>query len=116
MSKAIESEVRKPESDDAMNRGPFKMNTAQKVASYIALIVLCIPAIMPFLWMLSTSLKSTEQIFSNTGTVGLQTFLPSPVRFDNYPRALSSIPFATRLLPMVLPESNSKAARRSSIS
>ena len=77
--------------------GPFALTPLQKILGYACLIALSLPALMPFLWMVSTSLKSTEQIFSNTGMVGLQTFTPSPVRFDNYPRALSSIPFATYL-------------------
>ena len=79
------------------SRGPFAFTPLQKAAIYAVLIILSIPALLPFAWMLSTSLKSDAQIFGNTGMVGWETFIPHPLRLDNYPRSLSSIPFGTYL-------------------
>jgi len=78
-------------------KGPFALTPIQKATIYAVLVASSIPAIMPFLWMVSTSLKTDQQIFGNTGMVSLDTFVPHPVRWDNYPRSLSSIPFGVYL-------------------
>lgn len=44
--------------------------------------------LFPFLWLINTSLKGNEQIF-----VFPPELLPNPFRFDNYLKALSTIPF-----------------------
>src|SRR5262249_43198826 len=44
---------------------------------------------VPFLWMLSTSLKTPDQLF----TFPVQ-WLPTPIALANYPEALSALPFA----------------------
>lgn len=44
--------------------------------------------IMPFLWMLSTSLKASNEIF-----ITPPKWIPDPLHFENYTKALSLLPF-----------------------
>jgi multiple sugar transport system permease protein len=48
--------------------------------------------LLPFIWMLSTSLKSDAQLFAYP-----PVWLPNPLQWQNYPRAVSYIPFFTYL-------------------
>ena len=58
-------------------------------AGHAALLLLSAAALLPFVWMVGTSLKADAEVFSPR-----LEFLPSrPVR-ENYPRALAYIPFA----------------------
>lgn len=63
-----------------------------KAGVYVALVLLSIPAILPMLWMVSTSLQSDRQIFSSTG-FSFRALLPSPPVTTNYPAALQNMPF-----------------------
>lgn len=77
------------------------MNRAQRLATYGALLVLCIPALLPMLWMVSTSLKDDAQIYATGGQaasgISLRSLLPAPVKFSNYPDALRTVPLADYL-------------------
>jgi len=58
-----------------------------------ALLVLAgLSFLVPFLWMLSTSLKDDQHIF-----VYPPQWIPDPMAFDNYVRAVRYIPFALYL-------------------
>jgi multiple sugar transport system permease protein len=57
-------------------------------ARYAFLVLVCLVFLGPFFWMLSTSLKSDQQIFSYP-----PVWWPDPIRWDNYPRALQAFPF-----------------------
>jgi multiple sugar transport system permease protein len=50
-------------------------------------------AFVPFLWMVSTSLKSQEQLF-----VFPPTWIPDPIRLSNYLEAWNSLPFSAMLM------------------
>ncbi|MBC7321124.1 carbohydrate ABC transporter permease [bacterium] len=52
------------------------------------LIFLGITFLLPFLWMISTSLKSNEQIFKFP-----PVWIPNPVMWSNYSKALQYFPF-----------------------
>jgi len=69
-----------------------KLSKASKIGVYAALIMLSIPAILPMIWMVSTSFKGNAQIFSG-GELTLKSLIPSPVVTDNYPEALKNMPF-----------------------
>lgn len=56
---------------------------------YLVLIVTAVFTILPFIWMLSTSLKSPGEVF----TIPIK-WIPDTLRFDNYFRAWHSFPFA----------------------
>ncbi|MBC8137384.1 MAG: carbohydrate ABC transporter permease [Fibrella sp.] len=69
----------------------------QHVAAHVLLLLLCLPALLPLAWMISTSLKSDTQIFAKTGTLTLASLLPNPVQWENYPIAVRAVPFALYL-------------------
>jgi len=58
---------------------------------YIALTVMALIVAVPFLWMLSTSLKPLQEVFI------LTQLLPSEVRWDNYVKAWNAAPFGRYL-------------------
>ena len=71
-----------------------KMKPSVKLAVYGVLALLCIPAILPMIWMVSTSLKGHEQLFSPLQSGFSPSMLvPNPVEFENYPKALETVPF-----------------------
>jgi multiple sugar transport system permease protein len=53
--------------------------------SHLVLIVGALAMLLPFVWMLSTSLKPPEQLFTVP-----PTWLPRPLQFDTYLKALSA--------------------------
>ncbi|MEK8126442.1 carbohydrate ABC transporter permease [Paenibacillus filicis] len=55
---------------------------------YALLTAVSAVMLMPFLWMVSTSLKEPAKVF-----VFPPQFIPSPVRWSNYSEVLQSIPF-----------------------
>ncbi len=57
-----------------------------KAVILILLMTGSIIMLLPFFWMLSTSLKPDDQMFSSN-------WIPSPVRWENYRDALTAIPF-----------------------
>ena len=81
--------------------GVGAMSVAQRLAVHAVLLLLCIPAIMPFIWMLSTSLKLDTDIYgaAKTGSsaFSLASLLPHPIHPQNYPDALRTVPFGIYL-------------------
>ena len=55
---------------------------------YILLTILAICFLIPFVWMVSTSLKSDQQIFVNP-----PIWMPKPLQWHNYYDAITAIPF-----------------------
>lgn len=69
-----------------------------RLATHVALILLCVPFVMPLLWMVSTSLKTDSQIYiteddAAADRLTLKGFIPNPVDVTNYPKALKAAPF-----------------------
>ena len=60
----------------------------QELIKHSALILLGILFAIPFVWLVSTSLKPTSQIF-----VVPPEWIPRPFVWSNYPEALTFIPF-----------------------
>ncbi len=77
---------------------------ASKFAVYAVLILLSIPALLPLVWMISTSLKGNEQIYTSGGAqpFSFDQLLPHPVQWSNYGEALQTMPFLTYLRNTVL--------------
>ncbi|HLK15156.1 MAG TPA: carbohydrate ABC transporter permease [Fimbriimonadaceae bacterium] len=69
-----------------------KLSQAQKLGIYLALALLSIPALLPLLWMVSTSFKTNSQIFASGG-FSFKALVPSPLIGSNYPDALHNMPF-----------------------
>ncbi|HEV2529820.1 MAG TPA: carbohydrate ABC transporter permease [Thermomicrobiales bacterium] len=57
--------------------------------THLILIVGALTMIIPFLWMISTSLKDFGQVFMIP-----PSWIPNPVQWSNYPDSLNALPFA----------------------
>jgi len=74
-----------------------KLN-ASKVGVYVALTLLSIPALLPLLWMVSTSLKGNEQIYGAASSgFSPSMLIPRPVVPQNYMDAMQTVPFMVYL-------------------
>ncbi len=66
----------------------MKAITPGKICIYALLGLLSIASIFPLVWMLRSSFMSSEEIF------GIPiVWIPEVIRFENYPQALTAIPF-----------------------
>jgi multiple sugar transport system permease protein len=76
---------------------PLRLSRRQRVAIHLLLIALCVPALLPLVWMVSTSLKADTQIYATGGlgapSISLASLLPRPAQWSNYPAALKTVPF-----------------------
>ncbi len=64
----------------------------RRLAGYAAALLLAAAMIAPFLWMLSTSLMDEFEVYQAPPPL-----LPAMPRFENYPEALTALPFALYL-------------------
>ncbi|CAM3345991.1 MULTISPECIES: carbohydrate ABC transporter permease [Paenibacillus] len=74
-----------------------RTDKTSRLAAHLLLAVGALVMIMPFLWMLSTSVKS----FADSMSVPPK-WLPTEWRFDNYARVIDSIDFGTYYLNTVI--------------
>ena len=58
----------------------------------LVLVLLCVPALMPTVWMLSTAFKSEAQVLR-----GDASLLPHPAQTANFAKAVAAVPFALYL-------------------
>lgn len=56
---------------------------------HLFLITVALSMLIPFLWMVSTSLKDFSQVFNIP-----PNWLPNPAVWENYPNSLKALPFA----------------------
>jgi len=75
-----------------MTSSQQKIPPRTKVLIYAALVLLSIPAILPLIWMVTTSFKTDTQIFGNTDLT-VKSLFPAPFVTHNYPDALKNMPF-----------------------
>ncbi len=68
-----------------------------KIISHVVLAAGAITMIAPFVWMVSTSLKSDQQAY-----VFPPVWIPSPVMWSNYPRTWEALPFNVFILNSVI--------------
>lgn len=59
-----------------------------KAIAYIVLTAMSIVSIFPFLWTISTSLKTADQIFAWPPKL-----IPDPIEWSNYPGVFDTLPF-----------------------
>ncbi len=76
----------------ATNRRARNRKTIRSITAHTALILLSLVFLVPFLWLVSTSLKPDTQIL-----VFPPVWIPQPVTFQQYVLGLSYIPFLTYL-------------------
>lgn len=58
------------------------------IVVYVLLAIICVAALLPFFWLIRSSLMDRKQLFEFPIKI-----IPDPVRWENYPDALSSQPF-----------------------
>jgi multiple sugar transport system permease protein len=68
--------------------GTILKGWVQPILVQILLVIAGLTFLFPFLWMISTSLKVDTQIF-----VYPPVWIPNPIAFPNYPRAVTYIPY-----------------------
>ncbi len=71
--------------------GTVRKKVAEPITAIVIHLFLIIGAIVmaaPFLWMLVTSLETTQQAFSVP-----PSWIPNPFVWDNYPQSLNALPF-----------------------
>ena len=80
-------------------RGRFRVDN--RLLTHIVLVLLSLPALMPLIWMVSTSLKTDSQIFpregQNLSAFAMHNLIPHPIKWQNYSSALAAIPLITYL-------------------
>ncbi len=62
--------------------------TFNKMMLYLALILLSLFFVMPFIWMISTSLKGSKEVFMYPPVL-----IPKKLQWSNYKEAFTSIPY-----------------------
>lgn len=77
----------------------LRPSAIQKTAVHVVLLLLCLPAILPVIWMVTTSLKSDAQVLTggSTNAFSLDALVPKPARWGNYPEAIGFVPFGLYL-------------------
>ncbi len=82
-----------------INLRPKQAVTLQKLTIHIVLLILCLPAMLPLLWMVSTSFKGTDQLYGSSAASGFTfaSLIPRPLNLENYPEAMRTVPFALYL-------------------
>jgi multiple sugar transport system permease protein len=86
---AIERVIDRPErSAPRSARSQRAIRRAQRAAAYLVLIALSVVFSIPFVWLLSTSLKPPAQLFKLP-----PEWVPDPFTWSNYGRATTMIPF-----------------------
>jgi multiple sugar transport system permease protein len=79
-------------SAEKLEKGQKVMRITSTVLTYLFLLVMALVVLLPFYWMLITSLKSTTEIRSDT-----QTFWPTVVMWSNYAQVFKRFDFGTYL-------------------
>ncbi len=83
------------------SRSPLALSRRQRAATHIVLLLMCLPFLMPILWMVTTSLKSNAEIFPQTDeaaiTFSLDRIFPDQPQWQNYKEALETGPFVLYL-------------------
>lgn len=76
----------------------FRLSPRQRLLAHALLVGLCLPFLLPLVWMVSTSLKPDAEIFASDGTAArMIRLIPRSIDWRNYPDALNTVPFATYL-------------------
>lgn len=75
----------------------FKNIELTRVILYICLIIVTVIALAPMVWVLSTSLKTTEEIFSKE-----VNWIPRELTLENYIKAFTAYPLLTWMANSIL--------------
>jgi multiple sugar transport system permease protein len=85
VDKTVAKELARARAETVGKRPPLGAST---VVLHLVLIIGAIFMVVPFVWMVVTSLETTAQAFSIP-----PSFIPNPVKWSNYPQSLEALPF-----------------------
>ena len=77
----------------SISESQSKSKAVKLTIVYLALIVGMVIVILPFLWMVSTSLKTPAAVFK-IPTV----WIPNPIVWENYPNSMTVLPFVRYIM------------------
>jgi multiple sugar transport system permease protein len=80
--------VQVPRQESAQRTQRLVLGALARVLLYAVLLILSALFVLPLVWMLITSLKTDPQVYH----VPL-IWIPNPIRFENYPEAMTYLPF-----------------------
>jgi multiple sugar transport system permease protein len=91
MSLVEDRQVAVPEAQpDPVAPPPKNRKIGRKALAYLALTLLAVLALVPFIWMLSTSLKNLDEVF-----LFPPKWIPSKLQFRNYTSLWHDFPMST---------------------
>lgn len=64
------------------NRGPFVKPLRIVLAAVVVAVIVCL-FLLPFMWLISSGLKTQERVFSDVNPLSWRTFIPVNPTFDN---------------------------------
>ena len=73
------------------------MARRRRILGYLAMTLIALVALLPFLWMLSTSLKAIDEVF-----IYPPKWIPDRLRFDNYTTLWRELPMNRWMLNSIL--------------
>jgi len=79
---------------------PLRLSGTQRIAAHALLLALCVPFILPLVWMTSASLKTDDQIYAREGrdtAISLTSLIPNPIKWSNYAEAVQTVPVGAYL-------------------
>jgi len=77
-----------------------RLSVTQRASAHAILLFLCVPFILPLVWMLSTSLKADSEIYAQGGQatpISLSSLLPHTPQWGNYAKAVDTVPIGVYL-------------------
>ena len=84
----------------ARARSALRLSPFERLGVHVFLILLCVPFVLPLIWMISTSLKPNEQIYAREGSqsaISIHNLIPHPIKWSNYSNAVQTVPIGAYL-------------------
>jgi multiple sugar transport system permease protein len=88
----LDSQQPAPAHPAAQHRSWVQRPAFARMAAHLFLILVGVLFFLPFYWLISTSLKELNQIFTLP-----PVWIPDPIRWQNYPESLTYFPFLLQL-------------------
>jgi multiple sugar transport system permease protein len=88
----LDSQQPAPAHPAAQHRRWAQRPAFARMAAHVFLILVGVLFFLPFYWLISTSLKELDQIFTLP-----PVWIPDPIRWQNYPESLTYFPFLLQL-------------------
>ncbi len=90
---SVSTEAPAPVSGNSWRQSKRTNSTIGKIVAYIIVTAGAIVLMVPFAWMLSSSLKPLDQVFAEP-----PVWIPQPIQWHNYVDAWTALPFTQFLL------------------